>query len=73
MEKIVNKTGKQWRAGLYKSASDHVADVVTSQSRGPVRLVVIEGDPAQTVPLGEPLPGPGTADRAAAIDAAMTK
>ncbi|MFM0265606.1 hypothetical protein [Paraburkholderia sediminicola] len=74
----MNKTDKQWRAGLYKSASDHVADAVTSQSRRPVQFVVIESDSALTVPVGEPLPGPGTADRAAAIarlaiDAAMTK
>ncbi|MEW6343069.1 MAG: hypothetical protein AB1704_20600 [Pseudomonadota bacterium] len=66
------------RIGLYKSADDHLADVATSVSRGPVQWVKIEGDPAQAVPVGDPLPGPGTADRAAAmarlaIDAAMTK
>ncbi|MEW6343063.1 MAG: hypothetical protein AB1704_20570 [Pseudomonadota bacterium] len=74
----MDKTDKRWRVGLYKSANDHLADIVTSQNRGPVQLAVIEGDPAQTVPVGEALPGPGAADSAAAsarlaIDAVMTK
>jgi hypothetical protein len=45
------------RIGLYKSADDHLADVATSVSRGPVQWVKIEGDPAQAVPVGDPLPG----------------
>ncbi|MGF6970724.1 hypothetical protein OKW43_007819 [Paraburkholderia sp. WC7.3g] len=74
----MDKTDRRWRVGLYKSANDHLGDVVTSQSRGALQLVKIEGDPAQAVPVGEPLPGPGTADRAAAIarlaiDTAMTR
>jgi hypothetical protein len=74
----MDKTGKRWRVGFYKSANDHLADVVTSQRRGEVQLVVIEGDPAQAVSASEPLPGACGAERAAAIarlavDVAMTK